>query len=325
MANPFVGRRVNLGLAKETTRGAGAAPLYWEPLIELNFDDKVERTITSSRHGVLADSSDNWVLAKYGEGSIQGEVRDLSFGLLLYAMTGAVSSAVKETTAYNHTFTISQTNNHQSLTFRIEDPIGTVDFPLVMLDSLTIDIVLGEIVKYEATFMSKTSKDSSGTASYTVQNRFAPTHLQFKVAADIASLAGAATTDIKEAHITFSKNLVRDYALGSIQPLEIFNQQMSIEGSIMFNYTDRTWRNYMIQQTFRAMRIDLINTNVTIGASSNPELQMNFPRVAFFDWNADRPLDEISHQTINFKAMEDVATSTNQISSIVLTNTATTY
>jgi len=322
-----IGRLCNLGLIKEASRGAGGAPTYWLPRTSFSLDERAEKVVSEESLGVIEDAHESYVVARYGEGDIAGEIRDASFGLLLYGLLGTVSSAVLETTAYNHTFTLAQTNSHQSLGITVDDPLTgqDIEFRLAMLNSLSIEVALGEIVKYASSFISRPGADVSRSATYTAENKFTATHARVKIAADLASLGAASALSIKSVKANFGKNVMRDHTLGTATPEEIHNQQFSADGELMLNLENETYKDYMLNNSYRALRIEFINTGVTIGASSNPAIQINFPRVHFYDWEGDRANDAIGTQKLNFKALRDVSGGNAAVSSIVLTNTAVSY
>ena len=322
-----IGRLVNLGLIKEASRGAGGAPTYWLPRTSFSLDERAEKVVSEESLGVIEDAHESYVVARYGEGDIAGEIRDASLGLLLYGLLGTVSSAVLETTAYNHTFTLAQTNSHQSLGITVDDPLTgqDIEFRLAMLNSLSIEVALGEIVKYASSFISRPGADVSRSATYTAENKFTATHARVKIAADLASLGAASALSIKSVKANFGKNVMRDHTLGTATPEEIHNQQFSADGELMLNLENETYKDYMLNNSYRALRIEFINTGVTIGASSNPAIQINFPRVHFYDWEGDRVNDAIGTQKLNFKALRDVSGGNAAVSSIVLTNTAVSY
>lgn len=321
----FIGQLVDVGIAKESSRGAGGAPTYWLPKTQLSFDDRVTKVLSLEGLGVIDDAGDAYVTQKRGEGSIEGYIRDKSFGLLLYALMGTLNSAVKETTAYNHTLTIAQTNQHQSLAFSVSDPIGDTQFRLVMLDKLSIEAQLNQLVKFTADFISRHSVPDSSTASYVAENKFVAKHCVIKTAANIAALTAAAALPVKSIKIDFMKNLMVEQDLGTPSLGDILNQSFAVEGELELFYEDRTYRDYMLDGTYKSLRLDIINTDVTIGATSNPELKIDLSKVHFFDWEADRSNDKISTQRVKFKALYDLTNAKNIIDSIVLTNLVTSY
>ena len=134
-----IGRLINLGVARETSRGVGVAPTFWFPRTTFGFNDRVLRLNSSEVHGHIDDSTDSFIAEKFADGSIEGEVKSDGFGLFLYAIMGAVSSG-SSSGAYAHTFTTSNTNQHTSLTLGVDGPNVQKQFELAMLNSLTINI-----------------------------------------------------------------------------------------------------------------------------------------------------------------------------------------
>ena len=57
----FVGRLLQLGIAKEGTRGAGAASTYMLPNTSFSFDDKIVQARSVGALGKLADSEEAFV------------------------------------------------------------------------------------------------------------------------------------------------------------------------------------------------------------------------------------------------------------------------
>jgi hypothetical protein len=68
-------------------------------------------------------------------------------------------------------------------------------------------------------------------------------------------------------------------------------------------YDAETFKDYEFNGTARAMRVQVIDPNVTIGTSENPTLELNLARLKFKDWNPNRANDEIVKQTLNFKGL----------------------
>jgi hypothetical protein len=132
------------------------------------------------------------------------------------------------------------------------------------------------------------------------------------VAAAVGSLPGTAIS-LKSLELNISKNTMFDHVMGTVEPEDILNQQLSVEGSIELNLEDDTYRNYMLDGTYRAMEIQL-------DGGSSSRLTLQFPRVDFSEWEPDYTLNEIAKQSINFKANYDQANALDIISSCVLIN-----
>lgn len=320
----FIGKRVSIGIGKEASRGGGVAPTYWLNCRSFDFFDKADKARSTAGLGGIWDPNQAIVTFKRAEGNMEVEVGDKSFGLLLLSTLGTVSSAVKETTAYDHTYTLQNDNTHDSLAITTEDPIGDLQFRLTMVEKLTLTFVPDDLVTASVDFKSKQSADSSVSAAYVAENKFVGRHLTFKIAATTGGLAAASATKLKKLVLNFEKNTAFDTVLGSVTADEILNQNFKITGELELNYEDRTVANYMLDGDYKAVRIDLKNTDVTIGATSNPEFVLDLSRVDFEVWEPSLPNDEIATQTINFTALYDY-TNGNVINSCVLTNEATSY
>ena len=322
----YIGRLVDLGIGRETTRGTGVAPTYAVPKVDFSFDDKVTKSRSVAGVGQISDSEEAFVTTKYGEGDIEGEIRSDSFGLLLYALLGTLTTTGPTDSSYSHAFSLANTNTHTSLSFLVKDSNTTELYKLCMLNELEIEAALDEIVKFTASFMGKQAVGSGATMpSYADEYKFTKKHLRIKIAANLAALDAASAISVKNLMLTISKNVVLDDVLGTAEPEDILNRQISVEGEIQLNYEDETYKNYMKNNTFRAMEIAFINTDETIGASTNPSLTLRFPYVDFFDWEPDNALDEIVSQTISFKANRDVSGGNQLISTCTLVNTVVSY
>jgi hypothetical protein len=229
----YIGRLVTLGVAKEASRGVGVAPTYIMPQTSLSFDDKVQRVNSEVGLGSIMDSDEGYVTTLYGQGDLEGNLRDKSIGLILYSLMGAVSTAGPTDSLYTHTFTISESNTHQSLCFTVNDPNTKEQYTLVMVDSFEMTAELDEPVKFSASFMSK--KGNSSTASMPAlvsENVFTKKHLTVKFAADTGSLAAASSVSIKSITLTVSNNTELDDVLGTAEPEDIVNKQMVVEGRL---------------------------------------------------------------------------------------------
>lgn len=323
----YIGRVVDLGIGRETTRGVGVEPAYWIPKVSFNFDDKVVKVRETASVGKLADSDNAYVTTKYAQGDLEGEIRDSSFGLLLYQLLGTISSASVVDQSYTHSFSILESAQHPSLSMFVQDPNTNEQYKLVMLESLEIAVELDQVVRFTASFLGKQSVGSSiKTVTYTSENKFTKKHLSFKIASAIGGLAGATAISLKRLQLNINKNTIIDDVLGTAEPEDILNRQLSVEGEIELNYEDETYKNYMKNNTHRAMEIRLTNTDAVIGGgTTNPLLLFQMPKVDFFDWEADYANDEIVKQTMSFKAMEDITNSLAIISTCQLVNGVVSY
>lgn len=315
----FVGRKGKLGVAIEATRGTPVSPTFWVPWASMSFRDTVEEARENQGMGVLADSDSKYVVMKMGEGEVEAQIYDKAMGVFLTGLLGA-APVTTGSNPYTHTYTLSNSNQGKSLSLYWTDNDRSDMYALAMVDSFVINVEPSGIVNYTLGFKSKTAKDwASQSSNYTsLGSKFLHQHVRVRLASAVGGLSAATPISLKNLELTISRNTTFDPVMGTVEPEDIMNQQLSVEGSLQLNLEDDTYRNYMLDGTYRAMEIKLDN-----GSSSS--LQLQFPRVDFSQWEDERPLDEITTQTINFKANYDAANALDIISTAVLINTQASY
>jgi hypothetical protein len=149
---------------------------------------------------------------------------------------------------------------------------------------------------------SKKGATATLTPSQNAENRFLPKHLVFKLASAYSGLTAASAVSVKSLSLKITKNLEPDWVLGSISPADFLNKAFSIEGDVELLWDAETYKTLTLAGTSQAMRIDLINTDVTIGAAANPEVQINLAKVIFQEIAVSGGLNEFVKQTLKFKA-----------------------
>ena len=250
----FVGRLGTVGIAKEATSGTIVAPTLWVPVNSISFDDKTTTAREEEGLGRIEDSDSNFVVNKYGEGEIEFDLNDKQIGLFLTSLLGA-SPVTAGGPTYTHTYTLSNTNTHATLSLAYQDPDQTKIFPFTMVDSMEITVEPDGIAKCKVAFKSRVSRDwSTLTPSFTsTGNKFLHQHLSFKRATAIAGLAGATATSLKKATLNIMANADFDNVVGTVEPEAILNHQYSVEGEITLNKTDDTIRQLMLAGTYNAL------------------------------------------------------------------------
>lgn len=304
----FTNRLVEVGIGKESSKGTGVPATYWLPKTALSFDDKVNRAMVEGSYGHITDAAmTGYVTSEWAEGDIEGEINVNSFGLILLALCGNDSPTLLETGVYSHDYTLQNNVTHQSLSIHLKDPNGAMNYRMAMLNSLKIDVAVGKIVTFVANFISKVHQDeTTPTASYQIDKRFVGNDLQFKVANDTGLLAAATPISLKSFSMEIDKSIAKIDTLGTLEPEDIVVKGFKIKGSLELNYEDRTWRDYMLNNTVKAVEIKLTCPKL-IGATQYPTLDMVFPKVFFDSWEKKGGLGDIASQTVNFEVYFDLA------------------
>lgn len=321
----YIGRLVNVGLAREVTRGTPVAVQHWLPKTAVAFFDRTNKFQSRLNYGNIGEAAQAYKTNEWAEGSIETELNDRAFGLILYALFGTLSSSGIVDSAYTHTFTVQNDGQHDSLTITLADPDRADQYSLCMLDSLEINIVPDEPVTITAVFKGRSGRAIAiPSASYVAFNKFLGRHAVLKLATVVGNLAAASALSIKSFKLKVSKNVILNNVMGTVWPEDILNQKLEITGDIELDLDDQTYRQLMLDSSYRALRLQMTNTDVLIGATSRPDFKLDLARVYFEAWEPSRPNDEIVTQKISFRALHDITTGTI-VNSCTLINNVSAY
>lgn len=304
----FIGRRVEGAIAFESSRGVGIAPKLALGKIDFSVYDKTVDVRNDSSIGRIEDSLEKFVVEKYAQGSVGGILgANSALYLLGLAFGGLPTVSTVSDSRYPWTLSVGNTNQHTSASLLVKDGNQTLIHKLLMLEQLEISVDMDDAVRYDAEFISKVGKTSTQSIpTYVDDFKFTKRKTKLYLASDISGLSAATRVSIKSLKFTIKKNLVRDSAIGTAEPEDILNQQLSVEGEIKLNYTDQTTKNYMMNGTYRAMRIFMESENL-IGSTAYGDMTLDFSKCDFFGWEPDAQNDEIVSNTVNFKANYDLS------------------
>jgi len=305
----FLGRLADIGIAKEAVRGtAETTASFWLPKMSLTLDDGIEQTVDESSVGVIEDAAGASVVGKYAEGEIEGNIFDESFGLILLAALGSVSTgSPAETSVYTHTFSVLQSAQHPSLTLFLDDPNQDYKYALAVMSSLEIDVSLGQYARYKAAFRSKVGATATLSPSYAAENHFLPQHGSLKTAANLAALGAASTIDIRSIKFTMNKNTEDDRKVGSVDQADILNKEFAVEGTLELVFNDNTFKTEMLGDTAKAMRVRLTNSDVTIGSTLRPQVTFDLAKVKFSNFQRNYSNGDIVVATVDFKGFYSIS------------------
>jgi len=300
------GRNYSIGIAKENARGTlhGAAQ-YWLPHTSFNAIERIEKVRNESGLGVLETPSRADYSKRFTEGDLEMNVHDQSVGLLLLSLFGAESFSINtpEASVGTHTFTVANSNQHQSLSLYLASGIRDVAAANTVVNSMTFEAVLDDYVKVTTSLMGKVLATYDQAASYTAENLFRPTDATIKFAAAVSGLtAASAIGTIRRFSFTVNKNVEDFTGLGSYDPVDFVNRNFEVTGELEILFEDSTYINYVLNNTFRAIRLRMANGGVTVGTVTNPSLTFDFSQVDFHDPEVDRSLENITTLTVSFTA-----------------------
>lgn len=313
------------GVAVESTRGTAVAPSDWIQQTEANFENNVESVMDESALGVLMTTSESVKTKQYSEGSITGITNDTIIGYyLLSALWSVASSETVWTGAYEHTFTMNNTNSKPSLTISKSTPIEDQAFALAMVSAINISGNVWEQMILAADLRAKASTSATLTKNYEKQNKFYVKNATIKFADTVDGLDAADGQCIDSFDIALTQELEDGFCLSSgVDLSDIFNKWFSIDGNISKKKINNTLEGYVNDKTVKAMRIELLDDSVTIGVSDNPTVIIDLSKVTFEDHSTDGGLDDIMMENVNFKAHYDIENQSDIEVKVI--NTKTSY
>lgn len=325
-----IGRLLSFGVAKETTRGtAPGSATYYIPFEDLNFDEKQSQAQDAQAYGVIEESIGMSKIKEWAEGALKAMIGDKHFPLILYSLFGSLATTDdpdSDPTVKDHTITIAQSAQHQSLAFYLDDPVGAQDYihALGVIDSLAINYERGKFVDYDAKLKSKKGSTATLTPSVTTENKFLSQHVTFKLASTQAGLDAVSAIAIKSLKLNINQNIEDDDVLGNIAPADFLSKSFVIEGDMEAMFQNESdFKTQFLANTAKAMRIDLKNTDVTIGSAANPQVKIDLYKVIFKELSKPVKIGDLMMQHLSFNAHYSVSDS--KMVQIVCVNTVASY
>jgi hypothetical protein len=163
-----------------------------------------------------------------------------------------------------HFFSRANTNAHPTFTMYDTDPVATQKSTYGMVNSLELSAETWDYVKFSAEFRGKKMEAwGSPTPSYTTQTEFISRDSNVYFGDTEADLNWATATCMQNFKVNINKNLTDIQCFGSDDIDSIHNQQFTIDGDLEAIFNSETLRDYVVNSTKKAFRLELINTNAT--------------------------------------------------------------
>lgn len=316
-----IGRKINVGVGKETVRGTAVAPWLRIPKASLDFENKAEKIMDWSAIGVIEDSFDGKIIKQRAEWSLECNLYVNSIWYLLLNLFGACSTS--GVNPYTHEFTVAESNQHNSLTIGLADDTQDRQFALAMIDKFELSAKVWEFVTIKSDFKAKKSADWSLTPSYSTDYVLLGKNVKFKIASDLAWLAWASYISVKSITLTVSKNLEEDTILWSTEPADFCNTMFSVEWNVELLRENETYKDMYEAETKKALRIEIEDTTTTIGTLTYPKLTIDLASVLFTEYAKKQENDTLVQQALTFKALYSMTDSKMILATLI--NTKSTY
>lgn len=325
-----IGKLFQIGIAKEASRGtAQSSATYWPAFSDAAPEEKIENAVDVQSYGVIEDSASQTRIKNWMEGVINAPLTDQSLPLLLLSLLGTDTPTLHagESTVYDHAITVAQNAQHQSLTLFVHDPLAAQDYShaLSVIHKIDLEYALKDFVKYSAAIMGQQgAQKSTFSPSQSAENRFVPQYLTFKVASNLAGLNAASAIAIRNLKLTIDDNIESQDVLGNIAPADFLNKEFKIEGTLEAIWQNESdFKTNAIANTPQAMRLDLINSAVTLGSAAHPEIKIDLAKVYFTEFSRPIKTKDLVYQTLKFKAAYSISDA--QMVKITCTNTVASY
>ncbi len=335
--NKGIGKQLQIGIAKETVRGTPAASAsYWLATDDWEMEERFANAVDSQVYGIIEDNVSETRVKDWAEGALKLPISGTSTAVLFLSLLGTDTPTTHagETTVYDHTLTVAQTVQHQSLTLFVHDPIATpsgatADYTHknVVVHKIDIDYALGKFV--DAAVSIRGQKGSAAAVvfvpSQAQEDRFVPQYLTFKVASTYAGLGAATAIKLKSAQISLDSSEEDDEVMGSTAPRDFLNKEFKIEGTVECIWQNESdFKANALANTSQAMRLDLVNSDVNIGVvPSHPAFRLDLAKVFFTEFSRPIKIREIVYQTVKFKAAYSITDAF--MAKVIFTNTIPSY
>jgi hypothetical protein len=242
--------------------------------MDLTLDEKKEFATDTMAYGLIEDSVNMTRTKAWAQGSLNGTVLDTTIGLLLYSIFGTHS--VSGSGPYTHTFSVSESAQHQSLTLFKHDPLAGQDYSYAngVVEKLELNIALKQFVQFTASLLAQSgAAQSAFSPSTTTENRFVPQYLSAEFAPTYTGLGGSLTatgTAASTVHVTgVSINVFQNLKVGmgvSGTNIPTGATVAKLVSSTAYDLSVAT-TGAIGTQTFTPMTIALKSAKVTINAN----------------------------------------------------------
>lgn len=322
------------GLGRETTWGDGQSanifvptsdPIDVKPVNNYLEDDYANCRLESPAGGTQ-------IVSQMSEVSANGNIRENSFGALLMAAFGKVTTTADtpETGVHTHEFEVKTVEPNVPVSYQIETGLGVMNDSGVqqvkgaVLDKLDMDFTSQQFATFSSNWKGRFPESgANGGFVAPTENPFLVRHISAKLADDVAGLSGASGVKFISMKLSIEKGVQEDFTIGDGSPTDIFPTLFKVSGSIEIQAEDSTYFDFVKDDIRKAMVIELANPQKTIGTASNPSLTFTLPKVNFTEWAMNGGLRDKAVQGFNFVGNFDATESA--MLKAVLVNTESAY
>ena len=319
------GYNANIGFVDEAAWGDGASRTKFAEIISESIKATVERKETPSTRDLSERRRQDFLIT--AAGSIEMELIYEGLGTFFKNLFGSVVSAVVETAAFGHTFSVADVlpPGMAIEVYRGDDAAGTPEAHLYAgckVVSMTISFEPDEPVKVTFEIVSKVE---------TIVTKTAVTFPDLTGALlvkghDVTAELDDGVTTIDSAEITFSNGIdTGKRVLGSQNIAEpVRSERRIVTGTITADWIDKVLYEKFIAGT--AVKLELIATSPTdVPGSTTPySFTIQLPKIIFDGETPSVSSPGILKQPLPFFALKTGETATTEVGQIIIVNALTT-
>lgn len=291
-------RLQGLGIAYETVAGTKESATAWIPKTSWVIKPVIETVKDTSWYGLIDEVYETNLANEYSQADIEWILCSRSIGYLLLWTLWA--SAISWWWPYTHSFTVLNTNSHPTFTLWAKDPVESFSTSYNMINEFSIEATAWEYVNFNASFTGKKKvTETPPTTSYSAVD-YPFRARDVKVYFSDTEWSWWTAISLNRIKLTISKNLYLDKQLWNQDLSAIYNQQFTVSWDFEWLFDSLTIQNYVRNGTNKFMKIEIINTDVTMTPSWNPTLTFILWKTLFETRDETDANNDIVMQTVWF-------------------------
>lgn len=299
----YIWRLWAIWIGKETTSWTSVVPTAWIPFETGDVKPVIESIKDTWAYWVIDEVYDSKVTKNMSEITIWWVARSqFIWDLVMWALWTSAAPVDNTDWTYTHAFTRKNDNTPVSYTAYYDNPTWDEEATYCVFDSLEFEVNSGDYVRFTTTLKWKALKTpwTDRTPAYTDQEEFLAANAEIKFADNIAWLWAASPVILKNIKLSITKNVIDYQAIWSTDVESLHNQQFTVAWDLEALFWDTVLRDYVLNNTKKAMRITLQSSNVIWTWSQKAELQLECARISFADWGKSSDANGLVNQTMWF-------------------------
>lgn len=321
----FIWRLWAIGIWKETTSWTAVAPTAWIPFETGEVKPVIESIKDTWAYWVIDEVYDSKVVKNMSETNIGWVVRSkFVWHLLMWTLWTSVAPVDNADWTYTHAFTRKNDNTPVTYTTYYDNPVGDEEATYCAFDALEFEVNSWDYIRFTTTLKGKAlvTPWTDRTPAYTDQEEFLAANAEIKFADDVAWLWAASAVCLKNIKLWITKNIIDFQCIGSTDVASMHNQQFTVAWDLEALFSDVILRDYVLNNTKKAMRITLQSSAIIGTGSQKAELVLECARLSFADWGKSSDANWLVNQTMGFNW--EFSAADNKTISAELTNTEST-